>query len=116
MEAINKEIATSKSLKAGHPEVEAEAVAEVISEAIEEEGEATEVADKTMTMEAHPGAEVPELATEVEAATAVKVEATKKVVVDSDQKLLAHQVAVLQWSRRAEALAPWCMFPTLDSK
>ena len=106
MEAINREIATSKNPKAGEPEVEAEAAAVVI----EEEEAATEVADKIMTtMEALLGAEVPELATEVEAATADKVEATKKVVVASDQRLLAHQVAVHLWSRRVEALAPWSM-------
>lgn len=105
MEAINREIATSKNLKAGEPEVEAE-VAVVV---IEEEEAATEVADKIMTtMEALLGAEVPELATEVEAATVDKVEATKKVVA-SDQRLLAHQVVVHQWSRRVEALAPWSM-------
>ena len=109
MEAINREIVTSKNPKAGEPEVEAEAAAVVIEE-IEEEEAATEVADKIMTtMEALHGAEVPELETEVEAATADKVEATKKVVVASDQRLLAHQVAVHLWSRRVEALAPWSM-------
>ena len=92
--------------------MEAEAAAVVI-EVIEEEEVATEVADKIMTtMEALLGAEVLELAAEVEVAMAAKVEAIKKVVVASDQRLLAHQVAVHQWSKRVEAPAQWSMFPT----
>lgn len=120
MEAISKEIATSKNLKAGDPEVAAEAAAEVI-EATEVEEAATEVAaDKIIAMmEAHLGAEEPELATEVELALVVEVAVAtkpKKVVVASDQRLLAHQVAAHQWLKRVVALEPWCTFPTSDSK
>ena len=85
---------------------------EAAEETIEEEEEATEVADKTMMTEALLGAEDLELAQEV--VTVVK-EATKTVVA-SDQRPLVLQVAVHQWLKRVVAQAQWCMCPTFDSK
>ena len=82
-----------------------------------EEATAIEVADKTtlMMMEALHGAEVlaPEAAMAVNKMVATN---NKKAEVASDQKLQAHQVAVLQWSKRAEVQELWFTFPTSDSK